>query len=159
MPKTEKRGQTLLPLFHSLSKSCWVVSLLLLQGASSAASQTCSYILGASSQQMREHVPSSLNTYLQHTLQAALHMVGCSPIHCHTDNVLSFAHQVSCMRFTRGVLTIGHMQLSSTHLMPFAVAKPAATLQDIVEGEVEAFAHPIPISSRLHQTSSEGQSS
>ena len=43
------------------------------------------------------------------------------------------------------------------HLVPFACAKPATTLLGIVEREVKALSHPIPITSHLIQTCMERQ--
>ena len=41
--------------------------------------------------------------------------------------------------------------LQKPRLVSFAFAKPAAPLLDIVKWKVKAFAHPVPVSSHLHQ--------
>ena len=48
-------------------------------------------------------------------------------------------------------------KMACVHLVSFAVAKPAAPFDDIVERKVIALSHPIPIASRLHQTRFERQ--
>ena len=47
--------------------------------------------------------------------------------------------------------------MACVHLVSFALAKPAAPFNDIVERKVIALTHPIPISPRLRQTRFERQ--
>ena len=152
--KDRKKRADFFPLFHSLSKSSCVVSLWLLQGASSAASQTCSYT--ESLLPANEGTCALIPPMCLHHICAISSAHGFSPI---TVQALCYhLHKNNCVMHEVFLMIAHYRSLAIImHLVPFAFAQPAATFLDIVERQVEALPHPIPVTSHLHQTSSEGQ--
>ena len=66
---------------------------------------------------------------------------------------ISYPYSKTCYWYLKNACE----KMACVHLVSFALAKPAAPFDDIVERKVIALSHPIPIASRLHQTRFERQ--